>query len=328
MNESVIVYGRCLVDINFEVPNHYLLKHGTGSALSLPFGEKLVSKDYSFTIGGSGANMAMGLQNMGLKTTLRTSLSKDAFSEYIRAELENFGVKVVDSTTKSPTPLSVVLRAKGDRTIITGSSYVADFLDIDIPETGWIHIGSLSDGMDKFLQKITEHRIKIDQGISMNPTMAQIEERSRVFMATLKTMDIIFLNLQEALRLTRLPWRSDIKDVIRSIHSMGVETVCITDGVRGAHVSNKEHIWFAEVVCDEVCRIDATGAGDAFASGFLSGYLNENENMSEDDIHEKCLKMAMLNSGSVVEGIGAQKGLLTFKQIERDLGTVKIKLIR
>lgn len=328
MNKSVVVYGRCLIDINFEVPKHYLLKYGAGNALSLPFGEKLVSKDYSFTIGGSGANMAIGLKKLGLDIVLRTSLSKDAFSDYIRKVLEKSGVGIVDSVAKSPTPLSVVLRARGDRTIITGSSNIEDFLGADIPDTGWIHVGSLSDGMDKFLQKVTQHRIKTDQGISMNPTMGQIEERSRVFIATLKMMDIIFLNLQEALRLTRLNMRSEIKDVIRSVHSLGVQTVCITDGVKGAYVSNKEHIWFGGVVCDEVCRIDATGAGDAFASGFLSGYLSENENMSEDDIHEKCLKMAMLNSGSVVEGIGSQAGLLTSKEIERDLGTVKIKLIR
>lgn len=328
MNKSVVVYGRCLIDINFEVPNHYLLKYSAGNALSLPFGEKLVSKDYSFTIGGSGANMALGLKKLDLDITLRTSLSKDAFSDYIRTELENSGVGVVDAVTKSPTPLSVVLRAKGDRTIITGSSYLADFLDADIPETGWIHIGSLSDGMDEFLQKITEHRIRTGQGISMNPTMSQIEERSRVFIATLKTMDIIFLNLQEALRLTRLNIRSDVKDVIRSVHSLGVQTVCVTDGVKGAYVSNQKHIWVAEVTCDKVCRVDATGAGDAFASGFLAGFLGDNNNMSDDDIHERCLKMAMLNSGSVVEGIGSQRGLLTNKEIERDLGTVKIKLIK
>lgn len=328
MNKSVVVYGSTLVDINFQIPNHYLLKHSAGDALNLPFGEKLVSKDYSLTVGGSGANIALGLKKLGLDITLRTSLSQDAFSDYIKKELAAAGVGVVDSISKNPTPLSVVLRAKGDRTIITGSSHTTDFLDIAIPETGWIHIGPLSDDMDKFLQKITDHRIKTNQGISMNPSMAQVEERTRVFISTLKMMDIIFLNLQEALRLTHLPQKTEVDGIIRSIQALGVRTVCITDGLRGAYVSNREHIWRADVVCDEVCRVDATGAGDAFASGFLAGYLADNDNMSDDDIHEKCLKMAMLNSGSVVEGIGAQSGLLTLEKIEQDLGTVKIKLLK
>ena len=328
MNKGVVVYGSVMVDINFQIPSHFLLKHSAGDALNLPFGDKLALEDYSFTIGGSGANMVLGLKRLGLDTTLRTSLSKDVFSEYIKRELEAAGVGVVDSISKKPTPLSVVLRAKGDRTIITSSSHTTDFLDIDIPETGWIHIGPLSDDMDKFLQKITDHRIKTNQGISMNPSMAQVEERTRVFIATLKMMDIIFLNLQEALRLTHLPLKIKVDDIIRSIHALGVRTVCITDGVRGAYVSNQEHLWRADVVCDEVCRVDATGAGDAFASGFLAGYLANNDNMSDDDIHEKCLRMAMLNSGSVVEGIGAQSGLLTPDKIEQDLGTVKIKLLK
>ena len=328
MNKGVVVYGSTLVDINFKIPSRYLLTHGAGDSINLPFGEKLTSKDYSFSVGGSGANVALGLKKLGLYVTLRTSLSKDAFSEYIKEELVNSGVGVVDSTVSTPTPLSVVLRSRGDRTIITGSSHTADFLDLDIPETDWIHIGPLSVDMDNFLQKVTTHRLKSNQGISMNPSMAQVEQRSRAFIVTLKMMDIIFLNLQEALRLTQLPSKSEISDIIGAVHSLGVETVCITDGVKGAYVSNKKHIWFANVVCDEVCRVDSTGAGDAFSSGFLSGYLADNERMSDDDIHEKCLKMAMLNSGSAVEGIGAQSGLLSMKEIERDLTTVKIKLLK
>jgi sugar/nucleoside kinase (ribokinase family) len=180
---------------------------------------------------------------------------------------------------------------------------------------------------DELLQRVTEHRLKTGQGMSMNPSMEQIEERSRSFQASLKLLDVIFLNLQEALRLARLSQGADMAVVFRSIHSLGVKTVCITDGERGAWVSNQNHIWQAGSVCDRACRVDATGAGDAFAAGFLAGYIEADEEL-DDDVCQKSLEMAMLNSGSVVEGIGAQETLLTSREIEQDLGKVKIKVIR
>ncbi len=156
--------------------------------------------------------------------------------------------------------------------------------------------------------------------------MFQIEERSRQFLATLKTAQVVFLNLKEAQRLARAPQTTSIADIFRTLHSLGPEVICITDGEKGAYASNGEHIWFAEAICDQLCRIDATGAGDSFASGFLAGWIDADG--QDDDICERSLKMGMLKSGSVVASIGGQSGLLSRPEIERDLGTVKIKLIR
>ncbi|MEX2012484.1 MAG: carbohydrate kinase family protein [Patescibacteria group bacterium] len=325
---SATVFGSVVLDIIMEIPSHYLISHGQGDAIKLPYGAKLATKNYHVTVGGSGANVAVGLKKAGIDATLRTSLSNGTLAQLIKKELEKTGVPVLESTVEQPTAVSIVLRAKGDRTIITGSSQTAKFLNIEIPQDGWLHLGPLPDKMDEFLQKVITHRLNTNQGLSINPSMIQIEERSRVFLSLLRTTDLIFLNLQEALRLTRLPARTQIEDVTRSLHALGVAVVCITDGERGAYASNQNHIWFAEATCDEVCRLDATGAGDGFSSGFIAGYIDGPESEVNDDICEKSLKMAMLDSGAVVGGIGAQAGLLTRAEIERDLGTVKIKLIR
>ena len=49
--------------------------------------------------------------------------------------------------------------------------------------------------------------------------------------------------------------------------------------------------------------VDATGAGDAFASGFLGLYL-------KGASIEKSLKMGIRNSANVVRFVGTTKGLL------------------
>ena len=328
MNKGVVVFGSSLIDINFFIPRTYLERQTDKDFLKLPYGAKIASKDYSFTTGGSGLNFAFGLKKLGGDVNFRTNLSDDVFSNYIRDELKKEEIEVIASEYSGSTPLSVVLRSSGDRTIITGADHTKEDLDTDIPGDYWVHIGPMPDKNDRFLEKVNSARLKSNSGLSMNPSMAQIEERSRVFMATLKTMDLIFLNLLEALRLVRLSSRADIKDVCRAVHALGPETVCITNGEKGAYVSNRSKIWYARVVCDEVCREDATGAGDAFGSGFLAFFLDDNESISEDDIHQKCLKAAMLNSGSVVAKVGAKGGLLDRAKIEEDLGTVKIEVVK
>lgn len=326
MNQIVTVLGSSVVDLIFEIPKHYLISHGADHSIKLPFGSKLVAKQYAVTPGGSGANIATGLSRFGYEVVLRTDLSKDVFSQFLRESIERSGVSLVDSIDDDLTPISVVLSLREERTIITRSSNKVSMSAVSLPEEGWIHLGPLPEKNDELLQQIITHRLKTGQLMSMNPSMSQIEERSRLFVSILRTLDLLFVNMQEGSRLSRLPTHSRIEDVVRSLHSLGAKIVCVTDGERGAYVSNGIRIWHAPATLDKARRVDATGAGDAFTSGFISSYLEKQE--SEEDTLIRSLKSAMLNSGSVVGSVGAQEGLLTRKEIERDLGTVTIKVIK
>jgi len=327
MNKTVTVVGNALIDIIFGVPKHFLLRHGTKQSIELPFGSKLEASDYAICVGGSGANVAIGLSKLGYKVTLRTALSTDRLAEFIRENIQSTGVVVVDTAVAKQTAVSTILRLEGDRTIITGTTGELSYPLTDMAETGWIHLGPLSPQSDQLLQDITSHRLKTGQGLSMNPSMAQIELRGRLFQSSLKLLDVIFLNHAEASRLARTSDRADILATIRTIHSFGVKVVCVTDGERGAIVSDNQRVLKAEAVCDRQRLVDATGAGDGFASAFLATYISSAEE-TEEQILERSLESAILNSGSVVGGIGAQETLLNPREIEQDQGKVKIKILR
>ena len=82
-----------------------------------------------------------------------------------------------------------------------------------------------------------------------------------------------------------------------------VETVIITDGAMGGIAGNrKEKYRFG--IYEDVKVKDATGAGDAFGSGFLAHFANGHT-------FRESLVFASANSTSVVKKIGANCGSMT-----------------
>ncbi|MER8607339.1 PfkB family carbohydrate kinase [Mesorhizobium sp. M1233] len=69
---------------------------------------------------------------------------------------------------------------------------------------------------------------------------------------------------------------SDMSDLetegfVRDVHSLGVLTVCVTQGERGAVLSDGRSVLRQEIVAAKV--VDTMGAGDAFIAGFLSARI-------------------------------------------------------
>ena len=75
----------------------------------------------------------------------------------------------------------------------------------------------------------------------------------------------------------------------------------ITKGKQGSIVSDGEYIFEAGI--PPVLAKEATGAGDAYGSGFLSGLLKKNS-------IEYAIELATANSTSCTQKIGAKNGLL------------------
>jgi ribokinase len=106
---------------------------------------------------------------------------------------------------------------------------------------------------------------------------------------------------------------SSLQILLEKLQKLGPEIVCITDGPNGAYMRAKENgnyqNFFMPIYPDPKPPLERTGCGDAFASTFMAA-------LALGKTPKQALEYAPINSMSVVQEIGAQKGLLTLAEIE------------
>lgn len=323
--ERVNIIGGALVDLNFGLPKQFIHRYQQAAKIELPFGEKLLTDGYDLTIGGSGANVAAGLRKCELKVWFHTGVASDVFGTFVRQELEGQGVELNAGDGGAQTPLSVILRIGGERTIVTGRAAATSF-PTEYPAKGWLHFGPLHGAVDEHLTRAVAHQVASGQELSLNPSSDMITARSRPFLSLIKCATILFVNRSEGLALARLPHRSSAKELLTALSRLGPKIVCLTDGERGAYVAAGAFSRFAPALTARFERIDATGAGDAFTSGFLASYLTmRDENVGEIALLEHSLACAVANSGAAVTAVGGQAGTLKLEEMRTDARRVRLK---
>jgi len=111
-------------------------------------------------------------------------------------------------------------------------------------------------------------------------------------------------------------------ELMKMISYLGPKIVVVTDGVKGAYAYNGDEAWFMPPYPDPKPPFERTGAGDAFGSGFVAGLAHKRENcekgLCRTDNIEYAIRLASANATSVVEQIGAKKGILTKEEFEKD----------
>jgi len=90
--------------------------------------------------------------------------------------------------------------------------------------------------------------------------------------------------------------RSDMRSAIKTIHDLGVETVIVTLGVKGAVLSVGGTRYNIPAYKSAV-MVDPTGAGDVFIGGFLTEYVRQKDSLW-------CACVGSAAASLVVEGIG------------------------
>ncbi|WP_297510200.1 carbohydrate kinase family protein [Thermococcus sp.] len=116
----------------------------------------------------------------------------------------------------------------------------------------------------KAMERLEGKRISLD----FNPTYYEdYRKKPELVRELVSRSEVIFPNEREARLITGL---EDVRKSAEELYSWGAELVVITRGERGVLIYDGDfHEFPALPVKGE---IDPTGAGDAFAGGFLAGY--------------------------------------------------------
>lgn len=271
----------------------------------LPLGLKLEVEHVTFDTGGNAGNVAVTFARQGLEVDYMWTLGNDPASETIMRVLDNEGVatKLVVHDDKYQAGYSTILIAtNGERTILNhrGISTGPTGKDLDFEALGdfdWIYPTSLANGGIVLLEKIVSHAHEAGAKVMLNPAGPELAEPDKL-KAILEDVEILCVNKEE---MQKLVHGETLEELVR--HGLNlVPVVIVSDGPNGVVASDGKTIVSAGMY-EDVKVIDRTGAGDAFASGFLSQW-------SQGKSLKESIVFASANSTSVVTQIGAKTGIL------------------
>ena len=249
-------------------------------------------EDLHISLGGSATNFAVGLSRAGVDVGIIARIGNDDYGEFAFSKLEKEGVKTdrLIRISKSTGMAFIAVDSYGERSIYTSMGANAYFKllkeDIDyIKSSKILHIT----GMYK---EVVEEAAKHANFLSFNPGAALSAFGLDDLKKIIKKTNILFLNKKEVLTLTG----EDFNEGAQNLVDMGVSLVVVTCGELGACLYTPDEIIHSQTTKTE--SLDTTGAGDAFAAGFIEGFI-KNEEFNE------CLQMGNRSAYACLSKLGA-----------------------
>ncbi len=302
----------------------------TGEAQCFALGLKIEIGAPVLTTGGGATNAATAFSRQSLKTAALIKIGKDESGEAVLNELKKEKITpfaVVENNF--PTAYSTILLSpSGERTILVyrGASENLKIQEVPLEKlkSQWVYI---SPGKISFevIEKIFNHFSKNKTLIAFNPSGYFIEMGVKKLKPLLAKSKVVILNREEAARLTGVDYKKE-KEIFKKLDELSPGIAAMTDAEKGVLVSDGFRIYQAGIFSakdgKEKSVIDRTGAGDAFASGFVAGLIQKKEKCEKGLCRsyniEYAIRLGSANATSVIEKIGAKKGILTKKEFEND----------
>lgn len=308
---DIITFGSATQDVfmssrEFQVVESQ--KFITQKGLCLPLGSKMKMDEVFFAMGGTGTNSAVTFVLQGLKTAYLGLIGQDPSGQLVKDELSKHGVSLdlLKETNKWPTAYSVIISLpEVGRTILKKMGACHQITEKDISfdklKTSWVYLGSLSRDSYKIVEPVLNFAQQNKIKTAVNPVGdTQLTEGLEMTRSLLDKMDIIILNQEEAARLTQTDFKME-EQIFEKLDKWVKGIVVMTKGPEGVIVSDGQYRYSAGIPKSGL--VDRTGAGDAFGSGFVAGY------MEKQDI-SCAIQLATANATACLQKMGATNGLL------------------
>ena len=283
--------------------------------ITMRWGDKIPYKDVTVVPAvGNSANAAVSAARLGLNTSFISFIGDDDHGKECLKVLHGEGIDTTFVTTETgkKTNYHYVLSYEAERTILVRHEHFTYSLP-DIPaNTPWLYFSSVGEAGESLHDEVAAW-------LSRHPKTRLIFQpgtfQMRLGYERLKDLyartHLFICNKQESQRILQTQ-ETNIKTLLQDMHAKGPEIAVITDGPNGAYLFDGNTTLFVPQYPDIAPPKERTGAGDAFSSA-LASFLAKGLSLKD------ALLRAPINSMSVVQHIGAQKGLLTETEIEQYL---------
>lgn len=268
--------------------------------LCLNYADKIPVEKIHHSFGGNAANFSVGVSRLGVRAAIYTVLGKDENGKQIfnNFEKEKVGTEYTFFDETQSTNCSTVINFQGERTILTYHEK-REYQLPDLAPASWVYLTSVSHGHEELYRQVVEHVEKTKAKLIFNPGTTQLRGGIEKLIHVLRNTELLILNKDEA---DLLLSKKSVKDLLETfVLQYGVQKTVITDAENGSYAFDGETHY--GVPAQKVTLIERTGAGDAYAAGLVAALIL-GKNL------EQAMEWGAKNAASVVQYIGAQKGLL------------------
>ena len=289
---------------------------------------------YHKSPGGAPANVAVGLAQLGTKSTFLGKVGNDILGRFLKETLENSGVRTNQMllTSEAATGIVFVTNTEdGERSFdfyIDPSAdrflRVNDIVEADFEDHKILYFGSIS-MISEPSKEATHYAVKLakERGmvISYDPNLRlslwDTEEHAReTIVSMLGYADTLKLSEEE---LEFITGEQEITKGIERLKPYNIPLIFISLGAEGSYVYTSEK--YEHVPAMKVKAVDTTGAGDAFVSGILYS-LNEYGSDICSIPHEAVIEIAKFASVSgalAASTKGAMSALPRLEEVTKQL---------
>src|SRR3989344_8654333 len=265
MKYDIVSFGSAVVDIYVNTNVHEKEK-----AISYPIGSKILIEELRYDIGGGGTNTAVAFSRLGFRTGYIGKMGDDENGKKILDMLKKEKVIFLGNIKKnSLSGCSIILDSvEHDRTILTYKGINDKILMKDIKkfDTRWLYFPSLLEQSFETQKKIAEIFVKKGAKLAFNPSEYLI--KSYNLSSLLKLTYILVLNKDEAKLLSK---KNSMDEIFSALYNLGPRIIVITDKNNPiiCYDGTKKY----SITPHKIKVVERTGAGDAFASGFVAGII-------------------------------------------------------
>ncbi len=310
MEYDIITFGSATQDVFMSSKELKVVEgeeFNTKKGLCVPLGSKIAMDEISFAMGGCGANTSVTFALQEFKSAYCGMVSNDFAGNMVKEELEKHGVSLdlVKETDKESTSFSVIVSLpKVGRSILqkrgASHSLTPDDIDFDKLKAKWFYVSSMSGKSAQLFKPVIDQAVRNGIKLAVTPGKTQLTKEIETLKSILDKVDIFILNLEEAAMLTGLDIEKE-NEILNKLDKMIKGIVVITKGPDGLIASDGRSRYSAGIPKSDL--VDRTGAGDAFGSGFVAGYMEK-----KDIVY--AIQLGTANATGVVQEFGAVNGLL------------------
>lgn len=292
LNAEIIGFGALNVDKLYSVDK------------IVSYDEESFITDETDTPGGSAANTIVGLSRLGCSTSIIGKIAEDEDGDLIEYNLAINGVytnNLIYSERGSTGKCIGFVDKNGERCLyispgVNDEIEIGEINPLNIMRCKIMHytsfVGDSFKTQIELLEKLNKETL-----LSFDPGMLYVEKGFDELKPILERTDILLINESE-LRLLCNDNDADLKELSINLLDLGIDTIVVKQGSKGAFAINNSEECFAESY--ECEAVDTTGAGDSFNSGFLYSFLKGY------DLEKSC-KIGNWVASRAIQGFGMDK---------------------